>query len=152
MIRIDLLFDFCDLHASRAGSELREIRYYDRDGWPIPDCEGKPGFLAWAEMHGKAEFRIVAHDETPDGGVLSTVWLGLDHGFLGPPMIFETMRFAGHTEPVDLMGIEREFHPEMEFPDPRDGEMTTQLRYTSLEEASAVHHAILRLLRLRGGH
>jgi hypothetical protein len=98
---------------------------------------------------------LVARDDLPDGSYLSTVWLGLDHGFGGRPLIFETMRFAGETIPLELpSGHIMESHAEREFPDPfdPDGEPTTQLRYTSEEEASAAHHEIVRRIRITEGH
>jgi hypothetical protein len=87
--------------------------------------------------------RSVAYDDLPDGSYLSTVWLGLDHGFGGRPLIFETMRFTG-----------KERGESMEFPDPfgEDGETTNQLRYTTEEEALAAHHAIVRTIRIREGN
>ena len=39
----------------------------------------------------------------PDGKVVSTVWLGLDHQFGdGPPLIFETMVFPSNEDFGDL--------------------------------------------------
>lgn len=61
--------------------------YYDRQGNPITGQE-------WTEQFGQMEDRRVA--ETTVGEVwVSTVWLGLDHNWTGPPMIFETMVFGG---------------------------------------------------------
>lgn len=65
-------------------------RYYDRAGDPI-------SVLEWIVHLDDFEYRRVAWDELPGGGSLSTVWMGLDHSFgRGPPLIFETMEFAGH--------------------------------------------------------
>jgi len=45
----------------------------------------------WAELLADREYRRVAEDTVGDAWV-STVWLGLDHSFLGgPPLTFETM-------------------------------------------------------------
>ncbi len=61
--------------------------FYKRDGSPIDDT------LEWA-----AQFetnRDIAKTKFWWGGLLSTVFLGLDHNFdrEGPPLIFETMLF-----------------------------------------------------------
>ncbi len=64
-------------------------RYYDRAGQPITSDQ-------WAEMFKGSAYpsRTVARDEV-DGASISTVWLGLDHGWgEGPPLIFETMVFG----------------------------------------------------------
>src|SRR5215472_14360522 len=94
------LFDWCDLHASRWETWIPDPgyrpRYFDRQGFPIPGDHG--GTLTWALRMQDEENVIVARDELPDGTILSTVWLGLDHGFFGPPLIFETMRFGDETE------------------------------------------------------
>jgi hypothetical protein len=161
MIAIDALFDFCDLHTSRWETWpmwwRARLRYFDRQGFPLPGEEGDEGSLglmAWAQLHGEPENRIVAQDRLPDGGLLSTVWLGLDHCSWpeGAPQIFETMRFSGEQEKVDMLGHECMVHPSTEFEDPRDGEQTEQCRYATLEEATSTHHEILRRLRVREGH
>src|SRR5262249_41846496 len=109
--------------------------------------------------HSDMEYRRVAHDDLPDGSYLSTVWLGLDHGHgLGPPLIFETMRFQGDvSESQWVMGgrvSTFEYHGSLEFPDIFDpeGGTTEQLRYTTEEEALAAHHEIVRRIVLKEGH
>lgn len=54
---------------------------------PVPE----PDFLAWSLWFETAA-RYVALTEVP-GGVVSTVFMGLDHNFSehGPPLLFETM-------------------------------------------------------------
>ena len=157
MLDLDIanLFAFCDLHASRVQvGWAPDVRYYDRQGFPIPNTLDEPEYgaaLGWAKLHADPDYRILAHDDLPDGGLLSTVWLGLDHGFHGPPRFFETMRFSGEQEPLEIMGRTRMHHPSREFPDPRTGEMVDQLRYGSEEEALAVHHGILGILRRQLG-
>jgi hypothetical protein len=134
------LFAFCDLHASRARGWQFDLRYFDRQGFPIPrDGDVEPA-LVWARLRAaNPAYVTVAKDEVPDGSRLSTVWLGLDHGWGGPPLFFETMRFSAMGEVL-------------EFPDPETDESTTELRYGSEEEAAAAHHEILRRLRVRLGH
>jgi hypothetical protein len=143
------LFAFCDLHASRwhtwpFDARVESPRYFDRQGFPIPGDQGAEWVGSatrnWAYRMQDRDYVVVAQDELPDGAVLSTVWLGLDHGWLGRPLFFETMRFL--EDPSGARKI-------LEFPVPDDAEPVTQMRYSSEEEARAMHHAILRLIRLR---
>jgi len=162
------LFAWVDLHASRWRLQRRGNpysvsypQYYDRQGFPIPGEEDtsapEPEWmlptLQWAKLHSDPDYKRVARDELPDGSYLSTVWLGLDHnfGFGGPPLFFETMRFAGDESEIHLT---RPVPASMEFPDifGEPGETTEQLRYGSEEEALAAHHEIVRRLRIREGH
>jgi len=164
------LFAFCDLHASRwrerivtSPLELALPRYYDRQGFPLQaedpdDLEshvGRPGWmlpmLTWAMKMEDPAYKRVAEDDFPDGSWLSTVWLGLDYNlFGGPPLIFETMYFAGRNERTILpSGVALDTPPSLEFPDPETGELTEQLRYTTEEEAAATHREVARRLRKR---
>jgi len=168
------LFAFCDLHVSRwhmrrqsdmnrfRVSDLMPPMYYDKEGFPIPasgDGDQYSATLAWAKMR-EAEDVHVAQDDLPDGSWLSTVWIGLDHAMgFGPPLLYETMRFPKDSEVVRFIGPdgtphELEGFAEMEFPDifGEPGETTTQLRYTTKEEALAAHHEIVRRIRIREGH
>lgn len=64
------------------------IRWYDRDGQPMPEQD------AAALLRDEA-YRRVGRDEG-DGWMVSTVWIGLDHNYGDePPLIFETMVFDG---------------------------------------------------------
>lgn len=64
--------------------------YYDWNGQPI---SMERFAVLWCEP------RHVAQTDLGPLGHVSTVWLGLDHGFSfvdgGPPVIFETMIFGG---------------------------------------------------------
>lgn len=52
----------------------------------------EPDLLEWARKFGSCD-RVVAQTEI-EGGVISTVFLGLDHNWgAGPPLLFETMVF-----------------------------------------------------------
>jgi hypothetical protein len=68
---------------------------YRRDGTPYPP--GAEGLREWARDFGNDALKRVAKTELPNGLLVSTVWLGLDHSFggQGPPLIFETMVFGG---------------------------------------------------------
>ena len=62
--------------------------YYDRAGTPITRDD-------WMRSMGDLPARVVAKT-TIGASEVSTVWLGLDHGFGdGPPLIFETLVFGG---------------------------------------------------------
>lgn len=83
-------------------------------------------FEEWAEAFEARDLAAdnhVADDRVADVRV-STVWLGLDHNFLGvgPPLIFETMIFGG----------------------PHDGFCE---RYATEEQAKAGHRRVLAAIR-----
>lgn len=90
--------------------------YFDREGRPIT-------FGTWAVLWKNKNYQIVI--QTQDGGVkVSTIWLGMDHGFgAGPPLIFETMVFGGPL-----------------------GELEYQRRYSTEEAAFAGHKAACNLV------
>lgn len=138
------LFAFCDMHASRIrGYAWNRPLYFDRQGFPLPSDGVEPAVLAFARLLENREYAVLAQDELPDGSLLSTVWLGLDHGLGGPPLIFETQRF-GHRR--------KRRRASLEFPEPRTGDPVSCLRYASEEQALAAHHEIVRRLRVRLGH
>lgn len=93
--------------------------YYDRDGNPISSGE-------WQKAFGTVD-RRVAYTNLGRRGRVSTVWLGLDHGYgAGPPLIFETLVFDG----------------------PLEGEM---LRYSTEQDARTGHEfMVMRLTTLSG--
>lgn len=89
-------------------------RYYRRDGTPYPG----DGLLEWGRDFEDRKLKIVKQENIGDV-LVSTVWLGLDHGWgRGSPLIFETMVFRG-----DDSGDEQE-------------------RYSMEEEALAGHERI----------
>lgn len=67
--------------------------YFDRRGEPVT-------LRRWSELQRDRRYRTVV--VTASRGLLvSTVWLGIDHGMgLGPPIIFETMIFPDPTGPT----------------------------------------------------
>jgi hypothetical protein len=93
------------------------IGHYDRKGKRI-------AFADWAALYEDFGYRVVARDTTRSGREVSTVWLGLDHGFTrsGAPVIFETLVFPCGASGKDLDGA----------------------RYTTEEEALAGHRAFLK--------
>jgi hypothetical protein len=64
--------------------------YYDRLGQPIFS-------FVWSEKIENRKYARIGYKRF--GGLrVSTVWLGLDHGFGdGPPLIFETMVFDNYS-------------------------------------------------------
>ena len=90
---------------------------YILDGHTPVRCDDIMAWTQWFEQGD--DVRRVGLDEN-DGGVrVSTVFLGLDHGFgRGEPVLFETMVFGGS----------------------HDGD---QKRYATWDEAVAGHHAKL---------
>jgi hypothetical protein len=135
-------------------------RYYHRDGTPIQTGDGTADTLIWAELFEDSKGRTIGNVTTLYGERLSTVWLGMDHGWGGgPPLIFETMLFAPKapgekvkqdlTEMLDeLHGkqvdeerrrkrIERAAYLKKNFPHDQ-----LQLRYSSEEEARERHQTL----------
>lgn len=73
--------------------------YYNRAGEPID-------LMQWAHLMEDHDYKVVEQTVVNDRWLVSTVWLGIDHGFLGPPMIFETMVFA-QGQPADDWEVRR---------------------------------------------
>lgn len=65
--------------------------WYDKEGEPIEMME-------WARLLEDYEYKVVGRTDLPEGLRVSTVWLGLDHGFGGVRLIFETMVFGADGE------------------------------------------------------
>ena len=64
------------------------LMMYDRKGRPMNHAR-----WVWIQET-QPGYKIVGHDHIANG-IVSTVWLGLDHGFYGgTPIIFETMLFG----------------------------------------------------------
>jgi len=73
--------------------------HYDRQGNKIEDV------LEWSMMLGDESYKKVGDEHLANGLHVSTIWLGLDHGYKRhKPLIFETMAFNGS----DMMGILQE--------------------------------------------
>ena len=84
------------------------------DKEPVPE----PDMVKWGEFWRDREQWRVAQTEIP-GGLVSTVFLGVDHRFIGegPPLLFETMTFI-------------------------DGESVNCGRTSTWTEAEAMHNAV----------
>lgn len=83
-----------DEERERWWNEIRDPpMHYSRDGRAISLGE-------WSQLFEDREYQVIAQDLVADRWFISTVWLGIDHGFgyLFPgrphlPIIFETMVF-----------------------------------------------------------
>lgn len=107
--------------------------YYDRAGNGIT-------LRQWVELRNITDYIIVAKTEVGDLEV-STVWLGIDHSFLGgPPIIFETMIFQreAKTFPPDA-----QLFPGMEYHEALD----EMWRYSTETDALNGHQATVEMLR-----
>ena len=103
-----------------------------RDFMAIYDRQGKRiGMDEYVQLHVDMDYKRVAED-TIGPYWISTVWLGMDHGWArnGPPIIFETMVFADTTSDSPL------------------GPATDYLnRYATEEEAVKGHEEICTVIR-----
>ncbi len=93
------------------------VGHWDKYGKLIP-------LMEWARLLEDLNYRRVGLDTVKYGFRVSTVWLGLDHGFGGRILIFETMVFPPH----DMTSIYCK-------------------RYSTLKEASRCHAKIVVLLK-----
>jgi hypothetical protein len=88
---------------------------------PVPE----PDLIKWGRWFGRADRRVL-RDEFPNGVVVSTVFLGMDHGWgEGPPLLFETMIFGRNDD-------------------------SYQTRCSTWDEAIAMHMQALQYLRSEG--
>ena len=103
----------------------------DESRQPVKVC-----LLRWARWLENVDNRRVAETET-EMFWISTVFLGLDHNYLGkgPPIIFETMVFT------------REEHSPLMHRMVRDD--LDQVRYASWDDAMAGHEAMVRRYQKR---
>lgn len=85
--------------------------YFDRQGKAI-------GFGDWAalrhrEHEGDFSYKFVALDKI-NGVRVSTVWVGLDMGLMGRPLIFETMVFDDDADMAPFEDFTRRYATEEE--------------------------------------
>ena len=64
------------------------LKFFDRQGEPLSDER-------WIKLFSNMEYSRVRRTQLPGDVNVSTVWLGMDHGFSGRREIFETMVFGG---------------------------------------------------------
>ncbi len=69
--------------------------YYDKQGNRIDAME-------YCKLFADKSYQILKHEQLPNGDIVSTVWLGIDHSFdydeFHKPIIFETMIFSDNPE------------------------------------------------------
>jgi hypothetical protein len=109
---------------------------YDRQGKPITTEE-------WCRLIVQHDYKVLARTKVGTY-VVSTVWLGLDHRFLGrgAPLIFETMVFlASEIEDVawhGLHGIDGMHHSTEAEARQGHEDMVTVIRATLVENFADV--------------
>ena len=96
--------------------------YYDKYGRNISSEK-------WAKLFEDYEYKVIKRDTLSNGILISTVWLGLDHGFSGKkPIIFETMAFAKKEKTIKFGKQKVKIHNELEMD-----------RYSTITEAKKGH-------------
>ncbi len=102
-------------------SEQYGPRYYDKYGKPLK-------LLEWAKLLEKPGYKRIDHTKLWWGGFVSTIWLGVNHGWgSGPPLCFETMVFGWRK------WNSPSFHSDFD-----------QVRYSDLAEARNGHIAMVK--------
>lgn len=85
----DALEGYCGACHDWTRERRSGLRYYDRDGKPIT-------MRRWVDLSNDLAYCNVRMTAVNDEVSVSTIWLGLDHGFgSSTPVIFETMVFGG---------------------------------------------------------
>ena len=112
--------------------------FYDRAGNPIP-------MARFVELHADWRYCVVAKTEIAGVWEVSTVWLGTDHGFMGPPLFFETMVFEiaeshGYVGPSQWTGDGWSYRFRAAYDN-------YSMRYSTETEARAGHAAIVAATR-----
>lgn len=74
---------------------LDHADHYDKEGRQIT-------LRQWGKLHAVKEYIRVA-ENTIGPYWVSTVWIGLDHGFGAVPLIFESMVFKGTESDLDCV-------------------------------------------------
>lgn len=74
------------------------VVWYDREGSPLTDIDEVEKKL------GDPSYRSVKRTNLKNGYWVSTVWLGLDHGYEGRKLIFETLVFPPDGLMVEVDG------------------------------------------------
>ena len=82
---------------------MRPVLYIcNEEGIPVALRErNRHEVLRWGEFMEKSENKIVKRSRGSNGRVVSTVFLGVDYAFQGPPVVWETMVFHEKPEAED---------------------------------------------------
>ena len=108
-----------------------------RPGYAVLDESGNVvecNMMTWARTLSVGGQRIIAQEDLPGGYWISTVFLGLDHSWNGPPLWFETMIFEPGTGEICPITGRVNTHGNDIFMD----------RYSTLKEALQGHEAAKR--------
>lgn len=134
-------------HHLDASTMFGHHMYYDRDGNPISMRQAMElGFPGPDRNDPSGGYARIASDNLDEGNIwVSTVWLGLDHGWgRGKPQIFETMVFVALTEE---QLAERAAKWDRQFgTSPWDGGQCW--RWSTEDEARAGHRIVVDSLRV----
>jgi len=69
-----------------------KLKYYDKTGKEITEEE-------FGKLFTNPFYKIISRTKLPDGKIVSTVWLGLNHSIdENKPLIFETMVFPNEDD------------------------------------------------------
>jgi len=118
-----------DEHEDNVRFIRRQQVHFKLEGKVAVPCS----FGEWVNSCESFAGRQVRLTELGFGVYVSTVFLGLDHGFFGPPRLFETMVFYPRPEgPMELFGRRMS-----------DEEGTMQYRYGTYDEAEEGHARIV---------
>ena len=101
---------------------------------PVRDWREWGEWMEGEFKSGGAKKRRVAENQI-SGWWISTVFLGINHGFLGPPLWFETMVFEKYPPPPEVGKKIRQLLDEM------------QLRYPTWADAEEGHAMVVEMIR-----
>ena len=107
------------------------LKWYDRNGDPITIEE-------YGRLHQDHAYVVVKQETLPNGLWVSTVWLGLDHNHIPPPLIFETVVFPPRWPSKEMKQLSS-------LADPGATDEWTELacqRYSTLQAARDGHAAV----------
>lgn len=116
---------------------MMSIKYFRRDGSPYPD--GDEGLYELGKDFEDVNKKRVALTYLDNGVYISTVWVGLAHGFRendNKPFIFETMVFDPEEKTQEAI---------LNMPSFKYHEELYQERYTTEEEALAGHEKAIKM-------
>ena len=120
--------------SSNSGFPLHAILNEKHEVIPVRDWREWAEWMETGFGPGAENNRRVAEIHI-NGWWVSTVFLGINHGFYGPPQWFETMVFEEYPPPPEIGGKIRALLDEM------------QVRYATWPEAEAGHAAIVEMIR-----
>ena len=127
---------------------LRVLHYILQGKTPVALDPGDPSALIrWAKWFETADRHVA--DETICGKRVSTVFLGIDHGFDpdGPPILFETMVFSEVPEDEKNKTIEMPDGTIHTYRQEMDELDHYTRRYSSWEEAAYGHRETVEMVR-----